>query len=231
MEPPHRTAPVEAGTTGPPTAIRISATLRERITTGELAPGTRLKDSPLADEFGVSRNTLRDSLRQLEIDGLVISRRNAGYAVRMLTETDAHDIYQVRRTLEGAGVEATTRASAQELDGLSTCVTASRKAARGGQWSQVGTHSLRLHQAIVALLGSERFDSFFSNILAQLRLVFAVMDDEGTFQTQWIDRDDGLVKLLASGNRRQAHLELLQYLADSEAQIIDAIRVNGAKLQ
>jgi DNA-binding GntR family transcriptional regulator len=207
-----------------PTATRVALELREQIISGALSPGTRLKDSQLASHHQVSRNTLRDALKQLESDGLVVSRRNAGSAVRVLTETDAHDIYKVRHTLEAAGIDASTAADRATVRGFRHYVASSRIAVAENRWSDLGTSSLRLHQAIVGLLGSPRVDAFFSNTLAQLRLVFAVMNDESVFQTQWVPRDEELVSLLIAGNRRQAQMELRQYLLDSEAQVIDAIR-------
>lgn len=202
--------------------------MREQITRGVLYPGARLKDTSLAEAYQVSRNTVRDALRQLENDGLVVLRRNAGYAVRTLTEEDAHDIYRVRHLLETAGVEASTRVPRADLAPLEAIVEASRVAAKGLRWSEVGTAALLLHQELVGLIGSPRTDMFFANILAQLRLVFAVMDDEATFQGQWFDRDEELAHLLLTGQRRRAQQELTQYLNDSEAQIIDAIRASGA---
>lgn len=214
------------GDSDAPTATRVSNLLREQIISGALPPGTRLKDTSLAERHQVSRNTLRDALRQLEIDGLVVLRRNAGFAVRTLTEDDAHDIYRVRHVLEPAGIEASTHVGRGDLAVFGAIVAASRAAASEGRWAELGTTSLRLHQAIVGLVDSPRTNAFFSNILAQLRLVFAVMEDESAFQAQWLDRDAELVRLLLSGKRRQVQLELRQYLLDSEAQVIDAIRLS-----
>lgn len=210
------------------TAARVASELREQIMTGVLSPGVRLKDSWLAEHYGVSRNTLRDALRQLESDGLVTSKRNAGYTVRRLTEEDAHDIYNVRHILESAGIDLSVAADRGDMSRFNNYVALSSQAAAAKRWSDLGTDSLRLHQGIVELIGSPQINTFFSNILAQLRLVFAVMQDEAAFQIQWVERDVELVALLTSGNRRQAQLELRQYLLDSEGQIIDAIRASDA---
>jgi DNA-binding GntR family transcriptional regulator len=209
------------------TATRVANQMREQITRGVLLPGVRLKDTSLAEAHQVSRNTLRDALRQLENDGLVVLRRNAGYAVRVLTEEDAHDIYRVRHLLESAGVDASTRVPRDGLAPLTASVDAERAAARDRMWAEVGTTGLRLHQGIVGLIGSPRTNAFFATIIAQLRLVFAVMEDEASFQAQWMDRDEELLELILTGQRRQAQLELTQYLIDSEMQIIDAIRATS----
>jgi DNA-binding GntR family transcriptional regulator len=210
------------------TAARVASELREQIMTGVLLPGIRLKDSWLAEHYGVSRNTLRDALRQLESDGLVTSKRNAGCTVRRLTEEDAHDIYNVRHILESAGIDLSVAADRGDMSRFNNYVELSSQAAAAKRWSDLGTGSLRLHQGIVELIGSPQINTFFSNILAQLRLVFAVMQDEAAFQIQWVERDAELVALLTCGNRRQAQLVLRQYLLDSEGQIIDAIRASDA---
>lgn len=77
------------------------------------------------------------------------------------------------------------------------------------------------------MAGSERVDRFFASLAAQLRLAFAVMPDEAEFQALWVDRDRTIADLLLAGRRESAEAELLAYLADSEASVIDAIR--GAK--
>jgi DNA-binding GntR family transcriptional regulator len=221
-EPPQRSAPG--------TATRVAASLREQIITGELPPRTRLKDAHLSRVHQVSRNTVREALRELERDGLVTSRPHAGSAVKVLTEADAHDIYRVRYTIEIAGVAGSTSADPEQLTRFPSFAAMAREAAAEGRWADVGTNSLRLHQAIVGLLGSPMLDAFFATIVAQLRLVFALAEDEAALQAQWIDRDEKLVDLLLSGRRGQAELELRQYLSDSEAQIIEVIRASGAAL-
>src|SRR6266487_2072280 len=76
---------VREGTT---TVERVAHDLRQDVLEGRLPPGARLRDQKLADRFGVSRNTLRDALRLLSVEGLVVSRLHAGSEVRRLTPED-----------------------------------------------------------------------------------------------------------------------------------------------
>ena len=66
--------------------------------------------------------------------------------------------------------------------------------------------------------------SFFENLLAELRLVFAIMTDESLFQLKWVERDRDIAAHLLAGRRREANDALSRYLEDSEALVIDAIR-------
>ena len=62
----------------PSSPSRVAATLREEILNGTLAPGDRLSQEDIAERFGVSRQPVRDALRQLEGDGLITMVANAG---------------------------------------------------------------------------------------------------------------------------------------------------------
>ncbi|MGI9186430.1 MAG: GntR family transcriptional regulator, partial [Gaiellales bacterium] len=59
--------------------------LRDRIRTGQLPPGTRLRQETLADELGVSRTPLREALRLLAADGIVEMEPNRGAVVTSLS--------------------------------------------------------------------------------------------------------------------------------------------------
>jgi DNA-binding GntR family transcriptional regulator len=208
------------------TADRVAAELRGDILTGHLLPGHRLKDAQLAAQFRVSRNTLREALRLLVADGLVVTRLHAGSSVRRLTEDDVRDIYRVRRTIEVSAVLGSSHATEGQLKAVSDALDRTAAALKEALWQDVGTASLVFHQAIVGLCDSERLDAFFANILAQLRLVFAVMPDESAFQRQWVERDRRIADLLLGGRRADAAADLARYLDDSEALVIDAIRAS-----
>lgn len=77
--------------------------LRALIVRGELDSGTHLVEGWVAEHFGVSRGPVRDALRQLEIEGLVDTRRRGVY-VRGLSDTDLVELYAVRGALEGLAV-------------------------------------------------------------------------------------------------------------------------------
>ncbi len=83
-----------------PLRRKISATLRRAIETGELKPGDRLVEKDLCQELNVSRTSLREALRELQAEKLVVSVPR-GLIVAEISEEDAANIYQVRAALEG----------------------------------------------------------------------------------------------------------------------------------
>ena len=74
--------------------------LRQAILRGELKPGERLMEIRLANQLGVSRTPIREAIRMLELDGLVIMVPRKGAQVAQITEKDLNDVLEVRLGLE-----------------------------------------------------------------------------------------------------------------------------------
>lgn len=211
-------------TPGDVVAATVADQLRERISRGELPPGTPLRDAQLAGELGVSRNTLREAVRLLVHEGLAIHQLYKGAAVKRLEVADVHDIYAARRCIELRAVEESVYSSTEALDALDRRVAEAERAAAAEHWNEAGTCSLGFHRAVVHLLGSTRLDRFFDTIAAQLRLAFAEFPHEPDFQAHYVPRDRDVCDLLRSGRRAEAATSLRQYLDDSEREVVDMIR-------
>ena len=79
-------------------------TLREAILKGDLKPGERLMELQLAAQLGVSRTPIREAIRKLELEGLVIMIPRKGAVVAEITEKSLRDVLEVRRALEALAV-------------------------------------------------------------------------------------------------------------------------------
>ncbi|MFC0109746.1 GntR family transcriptional regulator [Kibdelosporangium aridum] len=97
----------------------VLAELRRAILTGEMPPGSAVRQDALAEKLGVSRVPLREALRTLEGEGQVIYRPHRGYQVADLSLDDLLEVYRIRELLE---TEATLRAvplmSAEDIERL-----------------------------------------------------------------------------------------------------------------
>jgi DNA-binding GntR family transcriptional regulator len=211
------------------TTDRVTDLLRERILEGELRPGSPLREMSLAGDLDVSRNTLREGLRLLAAEGLVVLAPNKGASVRRLTAADVRDIYRVRRVIEVQAATGSALVDDEDFADMQAAVVAGERAEQARSWRAVGTASLRFHQALVATLGSVRIDEFFRTVLAQLRLAWSDSCDEQAFQQSWSERDRELYELLRQGRRSQSVGVLLVYLDDSEHQVLDELRKKRTK--
>jgi DNA-binding GntR family transcriptional regulator len=110
---------------GGPAALasgRVTDALREAILTGRLHPGSRVRQEELAEEFGISRIPVREALRRLESEGLVILVPNSGAWIAKLDRAECIEIYKIRERLEplalkesSASLSATTVAKLDNL--------------------------------------------------------------------------------------------------------------------
>ena len=92
------------------------AALRQKIVSGELASGDRLKEREICTELDVSRTPVREALRQLQADGLVVIEPRRGGVVAGISHHEAEEIYGLGVLLESYGARlAATRAEAEDL--------------------------------------------------------------------------------------------------------------------
>lgn len=81
-------------------STRVADALRNAIARGEYAPGTRLRQEEIAEQFGASRVPVREALKTLEDEGLVTLVANTGAWVSELTLAECEEVYQTRERLE-----------------------------------------------------------------------------------------------------------------------------------
>ncbi len=205
------------------TAERVAAVLREQVTDGRLLPGERLAEDGIAAALRVSRNTLREAFRLLAHERLLFHELNRGVFVRVLTVDDVIDLYRTRRLIEAAVLDELDEPPV--LDDLATAVCDGELAAAEQRWSDVGTANMHFHQRLVALGGSQRLAEVMRGLLAELRLVFAVMAaNPQTFHEPYLSRNRELLELLQAGRHHDAATALRRYLLDAERQLVQAYR-------
>lgn len=218
----------EAPSTALNATARVVDMLRERILEGGLQPGAPLREVSVAAELDVSRNTLREALRLLASDGLVVQAPNRGVSVKAFTAAEVRDIYRARRALETQAVTESAVADDDQLAAMEAWVLAKERAEHARRWREAGTASLHFHQTLVGVLGSCRLNEFFRTLLAQLRLAWGASWSEADFQRGWAARDRELFELLRRGRRTHSVGVLLVYLEDSERQVLDGLRMTHA---
>lgn len=95
------------------------------ILSGTLKPGERIREAEVAKMLGMSRTPVREAMRRLETQGLLIHQPRKGVTIRELDHSAITELYLVRVTLEGmAAAEAARHASAAEIEALQDMVAA-----------------------------------------------------------------------------------------------------------
>jgi DNA-binding GntR family transcriptional regulator len=209
---------------------QVAQQLRTMIADGRLPQGERLPEIPLAEAFGVSRNTLRDGIRILASEGLVTHVLNRGAVVRTTSPEDVSDIYGLRRRLELEGLAAVPAAPgdvrAVALDALDACAGALAR----GDYGDFVEHELDFHAALVSHLGSPRLDRFFSQIIGELRLLFSDLrsDSEHGRAAEILEMYRWIYASAEAGDVANAQRGLREHLDAYETRLRE---VAGARLE
>ena len=128
---------------------RAYRTLRTAILEGRFGVGERLFESKLADQLGISRNPVRESIRRLQQDGLVDVRPRGGIYVASISIEEADDIYRVRGALEALAARlAAERVTDHELQELRHLAFDHGETSKDAAENQAVTEADRFHKAV-----------------------------------------------------------------------------------
>jgi DNA-binding GntR family transcriptional regulator len=211
----HARMTTEPANSTPTLNDRMADVLRQKIVQGELAPGQRLSEAALAQSLAISRNTLREVFRLLTKEGLLKHEPNRGVSVAVPSIASIIDIYRVRRLIECQAIaQAYPRHPARQH--LRAALDTALRCRDAGDWRGVGTANMEFHMAVVELADSERLNTMFSHLLAELRLAFGLLNDPEFLHAPYVDMNVKIAELFAAGKLQEASAALHEYLVHSE---------------
>ena len=144
-------------------------TLRDAILKGELDPGEHLMEVQLANRLGVSRTPIREAIRQLETEGLVVMTPRKGAVVAEITQKDLTDVLEVRKALEELAVElACSKITAEEVEKLKECDDRFCKAQDKNELTVIADMDEQFHDVIYEATGNKRLIQLLNNLRQQM---------------------------------------------------------------
>lgn len=200
-------------------ADQVAGILRQRVLSGELRPGTSLQEIPLAESLGVSRNTMREAMRILSLEGLLKRRIHRGIAVAQLSLQDVQEIYHVRRVLEISAIHAAKTPAPELLREILAALEQYEAAVEARDWVSAVTHDLHFHSLLIRFLGNKRLESFYQKTIAELRMGMVLVDQRHDHPGILIPVHRKLFQLLTAGKLKECAKILVQHLDDSESRL------------
>ena len=147
----------------------VFKTLREAILKGNLAPGERLMEIQLANQLGVSRTPIREAIRKLELEGLVIMIPRRGAEVARITEKDLRDVLEVRASLEELAIGlACERITDEEIGELRRALENFREVLREGDVTKIAESDVDFHDIIFSATQNARLIQIVNNLREQM---------------------------------------------------------------
>jgi len=204
----------------------VFKTLRQSILTGELKPGERLMEIHLANKLGVSRTPIREAIRQLELEGLVIMVPRKGAQVASITEKSMSDVLEVRLALEKLAVElASKRISAEQKEELKAAMLLFEEKVSLGDVSEIAKADVAFHDKIFEVTGNMRLGQIVNNLAEQMyRYRFEyIKEEEG--HNRLIEEHRCIYESIVSGNVVDATGAISLHIKNQEESILHQIRL------
>lgn len=201
-------------------------TLRKAILTGELKPGERLMEIHLANRLGVSRTPIREAIRKLELEGLVIMIPRRGAEVAQITEKSLKDVLEVRRALDALCAElACDRIDAEATEQLRKACEKFERATETKDATIIAKADVELHDIIVRATGNQRLIQLINNLSEQMyRYRFEYIKDENRHDNL-IDEHRMIYESIVKHDKEGAARAARVHIDNQEKSIIRQIRL------
>lgn len=196
-------------------------TLRQAILTGELKPGERLMEIHLANRLGVSRTPIREAIRKLELEGLVIMIPRRGAEVAQITEKSLKDVLEVRRALDALCAElACDRIKEDELSALKEACITFEEATKTRDTKVIARADVQLHDIIVEATGNNRLITLVNNLSEQMyRYRFEYIKDESQHD-RLVEEHRSIYESLVKKDKQAASNAAKLHIDNQEASIM-----------
>ncbi len=203
----------------------VFKTLRQAILRGELKPGERLMEIQLANKLGVSRTPIREAIRKLELEGLVLMIPRKGAEVAEIKEKGLRDVLEVRRALEELSVQlACDRITAEQLEELETAAEEFRKVLKSEDVTEIAQADVRFHDVIYKAADNQRLMQLLNNLGEQMyRYRVEYLKDSSVYE-QLIKEHEEIISHLKKHEKEKAVKMMCEHIDNQVTAVTDVIR-------
>lgn len=202
-------------------------TLRQAILKGELKPGERLMEIRLAKKLGVSRTPIREAIRKLELEGLVLMIPRRGAEVAEITEKNMRDVLEVRRALEVLAVQLSCdRISGEELQELKQAAKEFDLSLKCADVTKTAEADVHFHDIIYRSTDNDRLIQLLNNLGEQMYRFRVEYLKNDSFHAQISREHKELIEFLEARERERATEEIGCHIDRQAQAVLETIRAN-----
>ena len=204
-------------------------TLRHAILKGELEPGERLMEIALAQKLGVSRTPIREAIRKLELEGLVVMVPRKGAEVADITEKDLRDVLEVRTALEELSIElAMKNMNDDDCKQLTEANKLFAKDSEGDDLIKIAEADVAFHELIYMATGNKRLIQMINNLREQMyRYRLEYIKDKST-HARLVDEHNRIIDAMVKNDVAAAKAAIKLHVENQEENILKSIKVKKA---
>ncbi len=195
---------------------RVVNNIRRAIEAGALKPGTRLVETAIAEQMGISRAPVREAIRLLEQEGFVVSIPRKGSFIIKLKRQDIEEIYVLRTTLERLAIKlAFHHMTSEDISELEMLIEKMRQAADDNDLSQLVEWDHAFHRRIIENSHNRWLIRAWLNMSAQLRLFFSMKDQLYDSPHDVVDTHFPIIDALRGDDVESAQEILAQHIVEA----------------
>ena len=200
-------------------------TLRQAILRGELKPGERLMEIQLANKLGVSRTPIREAIRKLELEGLVLMIPRKGAEVAEITEKSLRDVLEVRRALEELSVQlACEKITKEEIRELERVAKEFQQVVKSSDITEIAEVDVRFHDIIYTATDNQKLIQLLNNLREQMyRYRVEYLKWDGVFP-QLIAEHEAIIRHIENNEKEKATEVMCRHIDNQVEAVIDVIR-------
>ncbi|MDD3402102.1 MAG: GntR family transcriptional regulator [Hespellia sp.] len=200
-------------------------TLRQAILRGELKPGERLMEIQLANKLGVSRTPIREAMRKLENEGLVLMVPRKGAEVAEITEKSIRDVLEVRRALEELSVQlACDKITKEGIEALRSAASEFAEIVGKEDITVVAAKDVEFHDIIYAATDNPKLIQLLNNLREQMYRFRAEYLKRSEFHSQLLKEHDEIIEAILNHKKENAARIMCQHIDNQVEAVIDIIR-------
>ena len=200
-------------------------TLRQAILKGELKPGERLMEIALAEKLGVSRTPIREAMRKLELEGLVVMIPRRGAQVANITEKDLNDVLEVRITLENMAIEkACTNMPEEDVQELQKVARDFERSTAEGELVKMAEADVNFHETIYRAADNKRLMQVLNNLREQIYRYRVEYLKEDEARNRLVKEHEKITQAIKARDVKKAQELSFEHLENQRMGIIQAIR-------
>ena len=200
-------------------------TLRQAILRGELKPGERLMEIQLANKLGVSRTPIREAIRKLELEGLVLVIPRKGAEVADIKEKSLRDVLEVRKALEELSVQlACEKITKEEIEELKEAAETFKKAQKTKDITQIAEADVHFHDIINTASGNQKLIQLLNNLREQMYRYRVEYLKNNEVYEQLLEEHEFLIQAVIKHDKAQAKDIICRHIDNQEKAIAEFIR-------
>ena len=200
-------------------------TLRQAILRGELKPGERLMEIQLANKLGVSRTPIREAIRKLELEGLVLMIPRKGAEVAEITEKNLRDVLEVRCALEELAVQlACDRMDEEGVRELRAAAETFESILNSDDITQIAQADVAFHDIIYAATDNRRLIQLLNNLREQMYRYRLEYVKDTDYHIVLLNEHKELVDAIESGKKEEARQIMKKHITNQEMTVIRNIK-------